>query len=183
MPAPARAAVLRGLMGEGERERSNGSTDSRVEALWGHAITAFWDSQLGIRHDSGAGPHRDWIAAGVQGLAPGWLDVEATLYLGESGRSAARIRASYEFRFTQRLYLAPEAEANAYGKSDPARDVGSGLANVRAGLRLRYEITRRFAPYIGVEWERSFGETANFLRTSGESTNDRRLVAGVRLWF
>lgn len=166
-----------------EGERAHGSTDSRIEALWGHAATAFWDTQLGVRHDSGNGTAREWVAFGVQGLAPWWVDIEATLYIGDAGRTAARVRASYDLPLTQRLYLTPEAEGNAYGKSDAERNTGSGLSDLRAGLRLRYEITRQFAPYVGVEWDHAFGATSHLLRDAGEPTGGHRIVAGIRAWF
>ena len=154
-----------------------------IEALWSHAVTAFWDSTLGVRHDFGAGPARDWAAFGVQGLAPYWFDIEATGYVGAGGRTAARLKVEYELLFTQRLILQPEFEANLYGRSDPARRLGSGLSDASLGLRLRYEIRREFAPYIGVVWQRVFGGTAGFRRAENKSVFDRQIVAGVRVWF
>ena len=167
-----------------EGERSGGRLeDGDIEALWSHAVAAYWDSTLGVRHDLGEGPSRDWLAAGVQGLAPYWFDVEATLYLGASGRSAARVRVSYDVLFTQRLILQPELEANGYGRRDPARGLGRGLADVQFGLRLRYEVRREFAPYVGVQFVRRVGATANLARAAGRPVFDRQFVAGLRFWF
>ncbi|WP_431634970.1 copper resistance protein B [Dyella sp. KULCS107] len=167
-----------------EGERSGGRLeDGDVEALWSHAVAAYWDTTLGVRHDLGDGPSRDWLAAGVQGLAPYWFDVEATLYLGTAGRSAARLRASYDLRFTQRLILQPELEANLYGRRDPARGLGRGLTDVQFGLRLRYEIRREFAPYVGVQFVQRVGATADLARTAGRAVFDRQFVAGLRIWF
>jgi copper resistance protein B len=157
--------------------------DLRTEALWAHATTAFWDTQVGVRHDFGAGPGRSWAAFGVQGLAPYWLDIEATAYVGASGRTAARFEAEYDLLLTQRLIFTPDLEFNLYGRDDPARRIGSGLANVELGLRLRYEVTRRFAPYIGVDFNRRVGRTADYVRADGEAAFDRVVVAGVRIWF
>ncbi len=157
--------------------------DSRTELLWGHAVAPFWDTQLGIRHDGGLGPSRTWAALGVEGLAPYWFDVEATAYLGENGRTALRLAASYELLLTQRLILAPRAEINVFGKSDVARDIGSGLSSSTAGLRLRYEFSRKFAPYVGIEWNNKHGGTADMAIATGERTHDRQLTAGVRFWF
>jgi len=170
------------LRSEGERSRGR-LEDGEVEALWNHAVAAFWSTQLGVRHDFGAGPQREWVAFGVQGLAPYWFEVEATAYVGPSGRTAARLRAHYELLFTQRLILQPELEANLHGRSDPARRTGSGLADAKLGLRLRYEIRREFAPYIGVVWTRRFGATADFARADHHAAHDRQWVVGVRIWF
>jgi copper resistance protein B len=167
-----------------EGERSDGRLeDGDVEALWSHAVAAYWDSTLGVRHDLGEGPSRDWLAIGVQGLAPYWFDVEATLYLGASGRSAARVRASYDVLFTQRLILQPELEANLYGRRDPARGLGRGLTDVQFGVRLRYEVRREFAPYVGVQFVQRIGGTADLARTAGHPVFDRQFVAGLHFWF
>ncbi|MDE2249180.1 MAG: copper resistance protein B [Xanthomonadaceae bacterium] len=157
--------------------------DGSVEALWDHAIASYWDSQLGGRHDLGAGPRRDWVALGVQGLAPYWFELAATAYLGPSGRTAARFRAGYELLFTQRLILQPELELNLYGKDDPARRIGAGLSDVRLGWRLRYEIRREFAPYLGIDWVRRVGTTADYARADGQGVFDQQVVAGFRIWF
>lgn len=157
--------------------------DARTELLWGHAVAAYWDTQLGVRYDSGEGPDRGWLAMGVQGLAPYWFEVEATAYVGEEGRTALRLGAEYELLLTQKLILQPRIEANVYGKSDVERDLGRGLSDLHAGLRLRYEIRREFAPYLGIEWARKFGDTADLARDAGEDVSDTRLVAGLRFWF
>ncbi|WP_250339382.1 copper resistance protein B [Luteibacter flocculans] len=170
------------LRSEGERT-GNRPQDGDVEAFWNHAVAAFWDTQLGVRRDFGEGPARTWAAAGIQGLAPYWFEVEATLYAGAGGRTAARARVEYELRLTQRLILQPELEINAYGKADPLRDIGAGLSSVDGGLRLRYEIRRSFAPYVGVTWEHLTGGTADLAKDAGRRITDRRWVAGIRLWF
>ncbi|MDE2120786.1 MAG: copper resistance protein B [Betaproteobacteria bacterium] len=156
---------------------------ARSELLWGHAIAAYWDSQLGVRHDNGGGPDRNWLAFGVQGLAPYWFNVEATGYLGDQGRSALRLSASYELLLTQRVVLQPQLELNAYGKDDPARGIGSGLSDATAGLRLRYDISRQFSPYIGLEWSGRFARTGDFARAAGERRDTTDFVAGVHFWF
>ena len=157
--------------------------DARTELLWGHAIAPYWDSQLGVRHDNGGGPDRNWLAFGVQGLAPYWFNVEATGYLGDQGRSALRLSASYELLLTQRVVLQPQLELNAYGRDDPARVIGSGLSDATAGLRLRYDISRQFSPYIGVEWSGRFGRTGDFAQAAGERRDTTDVVAGVHFWF
>jgi copper resistance protein B len=170
------------LRSEGER-RGGELDDGDVEALWGHDLAAYWDVLLGVRHDLARGPSRDWAAFGVQGLAPYWFDVAATAYVGASGRSAVRLRVGHDLRWTQRLILQPELEANVYGKADPQRRLGSGLSDVQFGLRLRYEIRRQLAPYIGVNWVRRVGATASYARQDHHPVLDRQIVAGVRIWF
>lgn len=157
--------------------------DARTELLWGHAFHTFWDSQLGLRNDSGALPNRNWLAFGVQGIAPYWFNVEATAYLGESGRSALRISSEYDLLLTQQWVLQPRLESNFYGQNDAARNLGSGLSDFALGLRLRYEFQREFAPYIGVEWAGKFGGTADFAKLSGEPVNQTQIVAGLKFWY
>jgi copper resistance protein B len=165
-------------------ERSEGRLQSlRKEALWDHAIAPFWSTQLGVRHDTGGGNSRSWAAFGVRGLAPYWFDTTATAYLRSGGAIAARINVRYELLFTQRLILEPEIETNLYSKDDPARGIGSGLSDFELGLRLRYEIRRQFAPYLGVTWRRNLGDTADYARQRGERNKIFQVVGGVRIWF
>lgn len=169
------------LRSEGDVRKGQLETAS-VEALWSHSYHPFWATQLGLRHDLGAGPNRTWLALGVQGTTPYWYGMEATAYVGESGRTAARLKASSDLRFTQKLVLRPEVEANIYGRSDPARGLGSGLSTLQTELRLRYEIRREFAPYIGVAWNRAFGETATLRRAASGKNDEVQFVLGVRVW-
>lgn len=172
------------LVVKAEGDIANGKLhEARSELLWSHAAASFWDRQLGLRYDSGVGPNRSWLAFGVQGLAPYWFEVDAAAYVGNSGRTALRLGAEYELLLTQKFILQPRAEINLYGKSDPARDIGSGLSDGVAGLRFRYEFTRQFAPYAGIEWSGIFGQTAELARLAGGNTRETRWVAGVRFWF
>lgn len=172
------------LVLKAEGEASGGRTEeARTELFWSRAVSAYWDAQLGVRYDSGEGPERGWLAFGVQGLAPYWFEIDATAYVGNEGRSALRLSAEYELLLTQKLVLQPHVEASLYGKQDDARELGSGLSDVTAGIRLRYEIRREFAPYIGVEWASKFGGTADHARAAGEDTRETRVVAGLRFWY
>ncbi|MDI3397852.1 copper resistance protein B [Pseudomonas sp. V88_4] len=167
-----------------EGERSNGKTeDAEIQALWGHAISPWWDVVSGVRQDFKPGAPQTWAAFGLQGMALYNFEAEATAFLGENGQSAMRLEGDYDILLTNRLILQPTAELNVYGKNDPQRGIGSGLANTEAGLRLRYEIRREFAPYIGVTWNRTYGHTADYAREEGEDRSEARLVLGVRLWF
>lgn len=166
-----------------EGERAHGKTESSLEALWGKPLDAWWDVLTGVRHDDGDGPARDWLAVGVQGLAPYKFEVQATAYLGSGGRSMLQAEAEYELLLTHRLILQPRIEAVVHGRDDDARGIGAGLAETSAGLRLRYEVRREFAPYIGYEWSRRHGRTAAMARDAGDAARDRAWVAGLRFWF
>lgn len=155
-----------------EGERLDGATrDASTDILFDRVVGRWWEAQAGVRQDLGKGPARTWLALGIQGLAPDWLDVETTLYVGEQGRVAARLKADYDLLITQRLILQPYGEVNLYSKSDPARQVSSGVSDLQLSLRLRYEIRRQVAPYLGVGW---------FRREGG---NEAELVAGMHVWF
>ena len=167
---------------EGER-LAGGTRDASSEFLFDRVIARWWDAQVGIRQDFGKGPPRTWLGLGVQGLAPYWLDVEATLYLGDGGRTAARVKADYDLLLTQRLILQPYAEANLYGKADPRRQIGSGLSDMELSLRLRYEVRRELAPYLGVGWFKRFAGTAGLARAAGEGSDEVELIAGLHVWF
>jgi copper resistance protein B len=167
-----------------EGEYLDGKTqEAEVQALYSRAFAPYWDLQAGWRHDFEPQPERDWFAFALKGLAPYWFEVDATLFAGGNGQLAARLDAEYELLFTQRLILAPEIELNLHGKDDPRTGVGSGVSDLDLGLRLRYEIRREFAPYIGVNWSKKFGKTADFAEEEGETTDDVQFVLGVRAWF
>jgi copper resistance protein B len=170
------------IRSEGERQRGT-TRDGRIDLLWGHAWTTYWDGQLGLRQDIGNGPKRQWLAVGVQGLAPYWFETQATFYAGEQGRTALRLESSYDVLFTQRLILTPKIELNLYSRNDPQRAIRAGLSEAEAGLRLRYEFSRRFAPYVGVSW--AYRRIANaptdvLFDTAAHETT---WVAGIRFWF
>lgn len=170
------------IRSEGEHVRG-ATEDADVEVFWSHAVAPFRDTEIGLRQDIGAGAKRTWAAFGIQSLAPYWFELGATAYVGASGRTALRIEADYDLSLSPRLILQPRIEINAYGESDRAAEVGAGLADAEAGLRLRYEVRREFAPYVGVEWSRRFGETADFARDKGLSALDTRWVVGIRVWY
>lgn len=166
-----------------EGERMDSRVESDIEVFYGRAIARWWNAVVGIRHDFGDDPSQTFAAIGVIGLAPYKFEVEATAYVGQTGQTGVGVEAEYETLLTNRLILQWQVEAEAYGKDDSPRGIGSGLSTVEAGVRLRYEFTREFAPYIGVEWERAYGNTANLRGEQGENTSDTRFVAGLRIWF
>ena len=131
----------------------------------------------------GAGPRRSYAAVGVEGLAPYWFEVEATLFLSDRGDLTGRIEGYYDQRITQRLMLQPRAELEVSAQSVAAQRIGTGPTELELGLRLRYEVAREFAPYVGVAWTRKLGRTARFARTAGDDPSVGGLVLGVRAWF
>lgn len=167
-----------------EAERTDGETkEAELQALYSKAIARYWDLQVGVRRDFEPSPSRNWGVVGLQGLAPYFFEVDAALFVGDSGRTALRLEAEYELLFTQRLILTPEIGVNFYGKDDAATGVGSGLFDVELGVRLRYEFRREFAPYIGVNWIKKYGKSADFSRIAGDKISDTQFVVGVRFWF
>jgi copper resistance protein B len=160
-------------------------SDGDQEFLYDHPIPhmRYFDAQVGVREDLDSGPSRTWAAIGMEGLAPYFFEFAPTLYIGKGGDVAGRINASYELMFTQRLIAEPEVEMNFYSQDDSARGVGSGLSEIDTGMRLRYEFSRKFAPYIGFVYNGKYGDTAAFARQDGESTSDPSFVFGVRAWY
>ena len=165
-------------------ERTAGSTDeAELQFLYSKATARYWDFQVGVRHDFDPSPSRSWAAIGIKGLAPYFFDIDAAAFIGESGRTALRFEAEYELLLTQRLILTPDVEFDVYGQNDPDVGIGAGLSKIEAGLRLHYEIRREFAPYIGINWSKLFGNTADFARMAGEKSSQTQLVLGLRAWF
>jgi copper resistance protein B len=175
---------LRKLWIKFEGDRSTSGTDSsELQFLYSMSIARYWEFQVGVRNDFKPSPSRTWAAVGVQGLAPYFFETDIAFFVGDSGRTALRLETEYELLFTQRLILTPDIEVNFFGKDDPDILIGSGLSEIEIGLRLRYEIRREFAPYIGVNWSKLFGNTAEFTRTAGQDTSEAQLVIGLRAWF
>ena len=167
-----------------EGERVGGHTESAdLEVLYGRSVSPWWDVVAGMRHDFKPGDARNWAAFGVQGMAPYRFEVSATAYVADDGQVAANVEAEYTLRLTNRLVLQPLVEVDIAAKDDPHYGIGRGANGVEAGLRLRYEFSRRFAPYVGVVHERALGDTADYRRVAGESARDTRVVAGARIWF
>jgi copper resistance protein B len=171
------------LKSEGEGGFGGGLHHGEVQALWGHAISPFFDLQSGLRYDFAPDPGRAHLVLGVQGLAPYWIEIEAAAFLSDEGELTARIEAEHDLRITQRLILQPLVEIELSAQDIPELGIGAGLSTTEAGLRLRYEIAPEFAPYVGVEWEQAYGRTADFREAAGEDAGGVRFLAGVRLWF
>ncbi len=165
-------------------EQVAGKTESsELQLLYSTAVSPFWDIQFGVKKDFQPTPQRHWGVVTAKGLTPHLFEVEASLFVGKSGKLGVRLGAEYEYMFSQRLILSPEVEINAFSKDDEPTGTGKGLSSIEAGLRLRYEVTREFAPYIGINWERKYGNTADFSLAEHEDIKDTQLVTGVRFWF
>lgn len=170
------------LKAEGERD-SDATEESELQVLYSRAHTPFFDLQIGLRQDFEPSPSRSHLVIGLQGLAPQWFEVDAALFLSDDGDLSARLEAEYDWLLTQRLVLQPRLEVELSADAVPRIGVGSGLVETELGLRLRYEIHRKFAPYVGVSWERRYGDSRDFAREAGEDADSVSLIAGLRLWF
>lgn len=161
------------------------ATDGDTEALYDRPIPflRYFDWQAGVRYDLDSDPGRTWGAIGIEGMAPYFFEFAPTFYFSNSGRFAGKITGSYDLLITQRLIAQPQIELNFYSKSEPSRGIGSGLSELDTGLRLRYEISRKFAPYIGFAYTQTFGETATFTQEDGGIVHDPRFIFGVRVWY
>ena len=167
---------------EGEGSFGEKLESAEVQGLWSHAIGPWWDLQAGVRQDL-TGPERTHAVIGVQGLAPYLFEVDAAAFVSTKGDLTARVEAELDQRITQRLILQPRVELNLAAQDIPELGIGAGLDKAEAGLRLRYEFTREFAPYIGIEQEWKLGQSADYARSAGEDPSVTNYVVGVRFWF
>ena len=170
------------IKSEGEGEFGEAIEDADVQALWGHAIGPFFDLQAGVRLDL-APETRSHLVLGVQGLAPYMWHVDGALFLSDRGDFTARLEGEYDQKITQRLILQPRVELELSAQDIPEREISAGLTKVETGLRLRYEIAREFAPYVGVGYEAKIGQTADMAKAAGEDPDGLALLLGIRAWF
>ena len=168
---------------EGEGSFGKPIEDFEVQALYSRAISPFWNAHIGVRHDIAPDPSRTYAVVGVEGIAPYWFHATGQVFLSDKGDVRARFEGSYDERITQKLIFQPRFELNFSLQDMPAVGVGSGLTSFELGARLRYEVRREFAPYIGVEWSGRTGGTARYARLAGDKPNTVNVVAGIRFWF
>ena len=171
------------LKSEGEGAFREGVESAEVQALYSRAIGPYFNLQAGVRHDFRPSPTRTYATVGFEGLAPYMFEVEGALFLSNKGEVLGRLEGYYDQRLTQRVTLQPRVEFNLSTQDVPEIRIGSGLTDAELGLRLRYEISRQFAPYIGVSYEAKTGRTADFARADGKDPTTTNFVAGVRFWF
>jgi copper resistance protein B len=171
------------LKSEGEGVFREGVETAEVQALYSRAIGPYFNLQAGVRHDFQPSPTRTYATVGFEGLAPYMFEVEGAVFLSNKGELLGRLEGYYDQRITQRLILQPRVELNLSAQDVPQLRLGSGLTDAELGLRLRYEISRQFAPYVGVSYEAKTGRTADFARFDGKDPTTTSFVAGVRFWF
>jgi copper resistance protein B len=160
----------------------HGEADSaEIRLFYSRTIKPYIGVQLGWKRDLKPEPVRDWLGFGLLGVLPYKIGADASFFMGESSRLAARLEIAYQHWFTQKLSLTPDVEANFYSKDDPDRDIGSGLSDLDLGVRLRYRITKHISPYTGITWKGNLGNTADMLESKGEDTADLRIMLGVTL--
>ncbi len=168
---------------EGSGAVRGGVEAAEVQALYSHAIGPYFDVQAGIRHDFAPSPTRSYATVGVEGLAPYMFDTEAAVFVSTKGDVLGRLEGWYDQRLAQRLVLQPRVEFNLAAQDIPETRIGAGLSDAELGLRLRYEMAREFAPYVGISYEAKTGRTADYARADGKDVTTTSLVAGVRFWF
>lgn len=171
---------------EGEQPLAGNGGEGELSVFYGRLVTPYWDAIAGVRVDGEWGEDptaRASLAVGFIGLAPMRFELSPTVFLSQDGDLSARLEAEYQVLVTQKLVAEPEIEVNAALQEVPEFGIGSGLNDVEAGLRLRYEFSRKFAPYIGYTRSRLLGGSADFARAEGEPTRESAVVAGLRVWF
>ncbi|RTQ99621.1 copper resistance protein B [Halomonas nitroreducens] len=177
------------LKGEGENVQGDNEAAEfeNLDLLYSRLIAPFWELQGGIGYQGGIAtddhPGRYFGVINLQGLAPHRFETDIDLRVSDDGDISAGLEGEYDLRLTQRTYLQPRVEIAVAGDDVPAFGVGEGLNSIRTGLRLRYEVTRKFAPYLGVYWEKAYGETADLARIEGKDVEDTGIVAGLRFWY
>jgi len=165
------------LYSEGEKPEY-GKTESEHQLVYSRAIAPFWDIQLGMGYDKNEDTEHSWGVIAISGLAPYFFETRAALLIGEDGNIGLRFDTEYEALITQKLIASPTLSTALYSKNTPELEIGEGVSNLAIGVRLRYEITREFAPYIGAEWQKNFGKTKEYY-----PVDEVYLAAGVRIWF
>jgi copper resistance protein B len=168
----------------------NGGEGGEIENFdvqYSHRFAPFWDVQAGVGYQTtfGPGPDRDrgFAVVGLQGLAPYWFEVDTDLRLSEDGDASLGLEAEYDWQLTQRWVLQARGETSLAFSEVEEFGVGEGLTGITTGLRLRYEIAREFAPYVGVSYRELLGDTADLAEAEGEDSDRLSAVVGIRWWF
>ncbi len=168
---------------EGEATFGGPLEELETQVLFSHAVAPYWNLNLGLRYDLRPDPSRSYAVIGIEGIAPYWFHTSGQLFISDKGDFRFRAEGSYDQNITQRLVLSPRAELNVSAQDMLQIGVGSGFTDVELGLRLRYEVEREFAPYVGVEWSSKLGSTSRYARLRGEEPAATNFVVGIRFWF
>lgn len=171
------------IKSEGGGSFRNGFADAEVQALYSRAVGPYFNLQAGVRQDLASQLHQTYAALGFQGLARYWFEVTGAIFVSTRGNVLGRLEGYYDQNITQRLILQPRVELNFAAQNTPEDEIGAGLTNAELGLRLRYEITREFAPYIGISYDTKVGQTASYAAQDGKTASALSFVAGLRVWF
>ena len=166
---------------EGEGVFDGDTEAAELQLLYTRPITPYWNAQIGWRHTFEP-DETDYLVIAAEGLNVFWTGVEADLYVSEDGDVSAAFEIEYDEPITQRLILQPRFEFNVQFQDVEAQNLGAGITGYETGLRLRYEIRRELAPYVGVSWAQTVFETADLL-PEGEDAGTLSAVAGVRFWY
>ncbi|PAU95085.1 copper resistance protein CopB [Aliifodinibius salipaludis] len=170
----------------GEAVPTESQAHMEFQGLYSRAISPYLDVTGGLRYDLAyehGNKSRGFATVGLQGKAPYFIHFESGIYVSEAGNISADLEAEYDLLFTQRLIGQPIFETSIALQDVPEWGVGSGFNNIGLGFRLRYEFVREFAPYIGINWERQLGETADMARAGGGHISNFSMLGGVRMWF
>ena len=173
---------------EGQRDTAfKADYDVDFQLLYGRFLWKHYDIQVGGRMETqsfrSGNVARGMGVIGLQGIVPYNYEFESALFIDQRGAVSARLSYTKDFLLTQRLILQGRFETNLAIQRVEEFTTGSGLNNLEFGGRVRYEIRREFAPYIGLSFDRSFGETATLVRRQGGDPSQVRFVVGVRMWF
>ncbi|UVE16183.1 copper resistance protein B [Pseudomonas sp. LS44] len=171
------------LKSEGERDAGGPTQSSQTQLLYRREASTFFDWQAGLRYDDQSGPQRSYAVLGLKGLAPQWIELDANLFVSEQGDPSLRVEAEYEWLLSQRWVLEPKLEYDLAMADDRDLDIGAGGSTLEAGLRLHYRITPAFSPYVGYQWEKTYGRSSDWLREAGEDDEEGAWVVGLRFWL
>lgn len=171
------------LASNGEGEFAHKPETAEVSATWRHAIDPWFNLEMGVMHDFSAPPQRTYAVVGISGLAPYWIEVDGQLRVSNKGDVHVRIEAEHDMRLTQDLIFQPAIEVDFAMQDVPELEIGAGIEKIELGGRLRFQVSRKFAPYVGVHWERKLGGTADFARSAGEKASSVSFLFGIRTWF
>jgi len=174
---------------EGEYVSHDGESEveqAQIELVYSQAFSAYWDWQLGLRHDPKPevnNNQRNWLVLGAIGIAPGFWEIDANLYASDDDDVQINIEVEKELMLTQKWVLTPEFDITLNGKTNEDFGEGSGLSEIEASIRIGYEPSKKFQPFIGLSFLQTFGTTKNLKEAEGEDSDNFSLIAGIHFWF